>query len=221
MPGVGDQSFYVYALLQPAAQAGFDGPRPALVSPPHPQPVNNGGSYRFLDVMVRVDSPTVLPHVLSTVQRVDPRMQTRARFVDEIYVEQHADVLLATRVIGGFGIVAFITAMAGLYGVMAFLVTSRTREIGIRIALGATTRDIVGMVFASSGTLVVAGALLGIVGASWASRWIEAQLFGVSPTDPATYAMVALGAVLASAVATWRPARQAARVDPALTLRAE
>jgi ABC-type antimicrobial peptide transport system permease subunit len=148
-------------------------------------------------------------------------MQTKAQFVDDICAEQHADVLLATRVIGGFGIVAFITAMAGLYGVMSFLVASRTREIGIRMALGATARDIVRMVFTSSGVLVIAGALIGVAAAAWASKWIEAQLYGISPTDPATYVVVSLTAIATATVATWRPARQAARVDPAVTLRAE
>jgi ABC-type antimicrobial peptide transport system permease subunit len=209
------------------ALAEFDRSLPPLESPStatptaRPRRINTGASYRFLDIMVRIESPAVLPSVLSAVQRVDPRMQTKAQFVDEIYAEQHAGVLLATRVIGAFGIVAFITAMAGLYGVMSFLVASRTREIGIRMALGATAPDITRMVFASSGVLVIAGALLGVVSAAWASKWIEAQLYGVSPTDPVTYIVVSLSAVATATVATWRPARQAARVDPAVTLRAE
>lgn len=217
MPGADDSNFYVYALV-PTAPVAAPNRRP---SPPAARPVDSGGSFRFLDIMVRVESPAVLPLVHSAIQRIDPRMLTRSRFVDELYAEQHADILLATRVISGFGIVAFLTAMAGLYGVMSFLVASRTREIGIRMALGATARDVSRMVLASSGRLVVAGAILGLLTAVWASKWIEAQLFGVSPTDPWTYLGVATAVIATAGLATWRPAYQAARTNPAVTLRAE
>jgi ABC-type antimicrobial peptide transport system permease subunit len=116
---------------------------------------------------------------------------------------------------------AFVIAMAGLYAVIAFLVASRTREIGVRMALGADRTAIRRMVIGSAGRLALIGVTLGTVAAVAAARWIESQLFGVSMSDPSTYVLVC-GAVLTTAlIATWYPARQAARVDPTVTLRAE
>jgi len=141
--------------------------------------------------------------------------------VDDLYANQHSDVLLATRVIGAFGTLAFVVAIVGVYGVMAFLVAGRTREIGIRMALGADRRDVSRLVLRSALTMMVVGAVVGIAATLVASRWAESQFFGISSTEPFTYLLVA-GAIVATAVlATWRPARQAARVDPAITLRAE
>jgi hypothetical protein len=218
MPAVGDDRFVIYVLRPPAETAKAAAASPGAA---RARRVDTGGSFSIFRVMVRMESPAVLPAVLAAVQRVDPRLSATATLVDEEYAEQHADILLATRVIGAFGIVAFMTAMAGLYGVMSFLVASRTREIGIRMALGATAGDVARLVLRSSGTLVVAGAILGVVVAVWASKWIEAQLFGVSPTDPSTYGVVALAVVATAMLATWRPARQASRVHPAVTLRAD
>jgi ABC-type antimicrobial peptide transport system permease subunit len=132
-----------------------------------------------------------------------------------------ADVLLATRVTGAFGLIAFLVAVVGVYGVMAYLVAGRRREIGIRMALGADRRDIGRLVLASSARLVVIGAALGLGGALLLSRWAASQFYGVSATDPATYTLVGATMLATALVATWHPARQAARVDPAITLRAE
>jgi putative ABC transport system permease protein len=141
--------------------------------------------------------------------------------VDDTYAALNADVRLASRVVGSFSVVALLVAIAGLYGVVAFLVASRTREIGIRMALGADRRDISRMVLTSSARLVTIGLVGGVLAAFWAARSIESQLFGVSRFDPLTFAVV-IGLVATSALAaTWVPARQAARIDPAVTLRAD
>jgi FtsX-like permease family len=112
-------------------------------------------------------------------------------------------------------------AMAGVYGVMAFLVAGRRREIGIRMALGADAAQVGVMVLGSSLRLVVTGALAGLGLALAASRWTESRLFGVSATDPFVFSTVALVVVLSAIVATWPPARSAARVDPVRTLRTD
>lgn len=128
---------------------------------------------------------------------------------------------MATAIISSFAVVAFVIAVAGVFGVMTFLVTNRTREIGIRMALGAERTDVRRMVLGSSLRLVVAGVIVGAAAAALSGRWLESQLFGVTPTDPLTYAIV-IATVMATAVAaTWHPASRAARVDPAITLRAE
>jgi putative ABC transport system permease protein len=108
-----------------------------------------------------------------------------------------------------------------VFGVVTFLVQGRTRVIGIRMALGAGRQDVRGMVLGTSLQLVLAGVVLGIAAAIAASRLIASQLFGVSPTGPLTYAGVSLAVIATTALAAWHPAHRAARVEPAMTLRAE
>ena len=130
-----------------------------------------------------------------------------------------ADRLLATRIMTSFGILAFVVAAAGIYGVMAFLVANRAREIGIRMALGADSRRIRRLVLGSSMGLVLLGAAIGIGGAFVASRWIQSQLFGVTVTDPIAIVVATVGVAVTALLATWHPARQATRVDPKVLLR--
>jgi putative ABC transport system permease protein len=152
---------------------------------------------------------------------MDPRLAVTMSLVDENYARLNAPILLASRAIGIFSLVSFTIAMAGLYGVIAFVVASRTREIGIRMALGAAAADIRRMVLVMSGRMVLIGAAAGVAMAFVAARWVESQLFGVSPSDPTTYAVVVAAVGLTALLATWAPARQAAATDPAITLRAE
>jgi putative ABC transport system permease protein len=109
----------------------------------------------------------------------------------------------------------------GIYGVVAYAVARRTREIGVRMALGARAGDVLGMVLREGGTLAAAGVTLGIAGALAASRVLAGFLFGVTPSDPAVFIVVPLllGAVAIGACLV--PARRAARVDPTVALRAD
>jgi putative ABC transport system permease protein len=197
--------------------------------PPPPVPATEeelrsaatGGHYGYMSVIVRLESRARADATLQAARSVDPRFRVTLGFVDDEYAEAFSDTLLATRVIGGFGTVAFLVAIVGIYGLMAFLVASRQREIGIRMALGAGGRDISRLVLGSSLRLVLAGAVLGSIAALAAGRWIEARLFGVTPTDPATYGFVALVVIATAIAATWLPARRAARVDPVVSLRSD
>ena len=120
-----------------------------------------------------------------------------------------------------FGLLAVTLAAVGLYGVMAFTVAARTREIGIRMALGASHARVLGQVMGESAALMLIGIALGVPAALWASRAVGSFLYGLSATDPWTYAL--LSAVLAGIAlsAAWIPARRAARVDPMVALRYE
>ncbi len=199
------------------------------VQPPQPSPTSalparvgaSGGFYGRPSVSVRLDDRSRAPAVLAAAQSVDPRLRVELRFVDDVYSTQFADVLLATRVVIAFGALAFFVAIVGVYGVMAFLVAGRTREIGIRMALGAQRRDVTRLVLKSAARLVVIGAGLGLCVAALAAHWARAQLFGVSASDPLTYALVAAAVSTTAILATWQPARHAALVDPAVTLRME
>jgi ABC-type antimicrobial peptide transport system permease subunit len=159
--------------------------------------------------------------VLAAARAFDPQLHATLGMVDDLYAEQNADTHLASQIVGGFSILAFIVAIAGVYGLMTFLVSGRRREIGVRMALGADAGDITKLILGSSVRLVAAGAAAGAVTAVIASRWIESAMVGVTATDPATYACAITAVIVSALVATWHPARQAARVDPAVTLRAE
>jgi putative ABC transport system permease protein len=175
----------------------------------------------YLVLTVRVDSPDRLTDVLDAARSSAPKFQASVTLVDQEYAKWEADTLLQTQVITSFGILAFLMAIAGVYGVMAFLVASRTRELGVRMALGASHGDVVSLVLGSATRLALVGAGLGLTGAFVGTRYVESQLSGVSPTDPLTYVTVSIVVIAGATVATWWPARQAARVDPAITLRAE
>jgi ABC-type antimicrobial peptide transport system permease subunit len=145
----------------------------------------------------------------------------KAGLVDESYAGYEKDILLVSRTVSAFGVVAFVVAMTGIYGVMAFIVAGRRREIGIRMALGADRRAISRLVIGSSLRLTLIGVGVGLVAALAASRFIQSHLFGITSTDPSTYGLVGVLIAATAIVATWHPARQACRVDPAVTLRAE
>ena len=120
-----------------------------------------------------------------------------------------------------FSGIALVLATAGIYGVMAYYVTQRTREIGVRIALGAQWNDVLKLVLRSGMLLVITGLIVGLVGALALTRLMTTLLFEVSPTDPITFAAVAFCVILATLLACYIPARRATKVDPLVALRYE
>jgi putative ABC transport system permease protein len=132
-----------------------------------------------------------------------------------------ADRRFALLVFGVFGGVALLLSVTGLYSALARSVTERTREIGVRAALGASSREILSMVLRQGLRLALAGTMVGVAGAIGVTRWLESLLFGTTPTDPLTYAGAALLFMTVAAIASTLPAVRAATIDPAITLRAE
>lgn len=183
--------------------------------------MSTGGSWRFLNVTFRVDSPEQAAQALEAARSVDGRLRATLDSVDVLYADMFADVLLATRLTSAFAFLALLVGTIGVYGVATYVVASRRRELGIRLALGATPGKIVRFVLGGSGQLIALGIGLGIVGASIAMRWISTQFFGVSVASPGTYAAVGLAVATVALSATWLPAHRAGQVDPGITLKSE
>jgi len=126
-----------------------------------------------------------------------------------------------TLLTGLFAALALLLAAVGVYGVMAYTVSQRTREVGIRLAVGATPAQVIRLVL-GQGVRVTAGAtVIGLAGSLAAARLIRGQLFGVGPADPATFVVVPVVLAAVALLACWLPARRAARVDPVIALRTE
>jgi putative ABC transport system permease protein len=123
--------------------------------------------------------------------------------------------------LGIFAFIALALATVGIYGVMAFSVTQRTHEIGIRMALGAERRDVLGLVVREALRLTLVGILLGVAGAWALTRLLTSFLYAVRPTDPLTFSLVPAGLVAVAILASYVPARRAAKVDPMVALRYE
>jgi putative ABC transport system permease protein len=126
-----------------------------------------------------------------------------------------------TGLLGAFAVPALLLAALGIYGVVAYLVAQRGREIGIRMALGAQRRDVLALVLGEGMRLAGVGVLLGIVGAIATTRWLRSELYDTSSTDPLTFVVSAVVFAGIALVATLLPARRATTVDPARTLQSE
>jgi predicted permease len=174
-----------------------------------------------LTFVVRLTAPDRLRDVTAIVRSADPDSLVRTELMDHRYAEIYGDTRIAAGLGGSFAVMAFLVAMVGLYGVTAVLATTRTREMGIRIALGASRTQIRRLILLPAIRLLGVGILCGAAGALLTSRWIASQLYGVQSSDPATYLGVATIVAIAALAAMWRPARRAANVDPIVTLRAE
>jgi len=179
------------------------------------------GAMHF-EVRTAGDPLAIAPAVRRVAQSMDPNialydLRSQTEQIDQTLFQER----LFARLTGFFGILAPLLGCIGVYGIMAFATTGRTREIGIRMALGASRGEILGMVLRETFLLLAIGITTGILVALLASRLISTLLYGLKPTDPLTVAGAALLMLAAAAVAAYVPARRAAKVDPMVALRYE
>jgi predicted permease len=157
--------------------------------------------------------------IAEALRRADPAIAFTFGTFDRLVESTVTQERLIALVSAFFGGLALLLAAVGLYGVVAHAVRARQREIGLRIALGATPSSILGLVFERVGLLIAAGLGLGLIGSLWAVRFLEALLFHLEPRDPMTFAGAAALLVAVGVLAAWLPAHRAARLDPVTVLR--
>jgi putative ABC transport system permease protein len=175
-----------------------------------------------LVVHTQGDATLLIPALQSAIWSVDKQLPiVRVATMDKLLAESDAQRNFALVLFEAFAVAGLLLAAIGLFAVLSGSVTERTREIGVRAALGATPGNILALVFRQGMTLTVVGLMVGLAGALAAARVLTSLLFGVSGHDPITYIEVAFVLLAVAAIACWIPARRAARVAPAITLRAE
>ena len=181
--------------------------------------------YPQLTMVVRVagaDPLAAVPLVKQTVREVNASATVKAlRTMEDVVSESLARQRFSMTLIATFAVVSLVLAIVGLYGMLALIVGQRRREIGVRLALGATPRAVVGMLLSEGARVAAVGVAVGIAGAYALTRVLQSLLYGISSTDVPTFAGAALFVALVAVVATWLAARRAAHVDPRSALAAE
>jgi ABC-type antimicrobial peptide transport system permease subunit len=173
-------------------------------------------------VRTAVEPESVLPAVRQQVHQLDPGLVVaQPRTLEEVVGRSTSERRFTVGLFIAFAALALLLAAIGLYGVVSYGVSQRTAEIGVRIALGATSRDVRRLVMMQGLKPAVVGVVLGMVSAAWAAQLLRSLLFGVTPMDPMTFAAVPPGLLAVAAVACYLPAVRAIRLDPTTALRAE
>jgi predicted permease len=166
------------------------------------------------------DPSALLPEIRALMADLDPDLALfDAAVVEEALAGSLAQRRFTLVLLGAFAAVALALAAIGIYGVLSYLVSQRTREIGVRMAVGATPRQVLLLIVGGGLPLVAAGLALGLAASLGSGRLLAGLLYGVGATDPPTLAAVAAAVAVAALAACWRPARRAARIDPQAALR--
>jgi predicted permease len=209
----------VVGVVRDTKEFSVDNEPPISIYHPHGQfPIGT----MFVTIRTAVDPALMTPAVIREIQALDPELPA----FEFMTMEQRLSQSLARRrfstlLLGAFGLVALILAAIGIYGVIAYSVTQRTQEIGIRIALGARPAKIMEMMVRQSLSLTAVGVIAGLAAAFALTRVMASLLYGVSATDLTTFVVPPLVLGVIALLASYFPARRAARVDPTITLRSE
>src|SRR6266850_1644859 len=169
----------------------------------------------------QVEPSALVPAMREAVRSLDPQLPLNFRTLDQVFSSSLDQRRFSLVIIGVFGAVALLLAAMGIYGVTTYAVAERTQEIGIRMALGARMSDVLKLVLKNGMSLALIGAAVGVAGAFATTRVMSSLLFGVAPTDLATFTAVVVVLVVVAFVACYIPARHATKVDPLVALRYE
>ena len=196
---------------------GMDAPLRPVVFMPFAQELAMSG---VIVIRTDADAASLAPAVTRIIHRIAPAAPIEnVLTVKQIKAQSLAPRRLNAALVSSFGILAVLIAAVGIAGVLAFSVSARTNEIGIRMSLGADSGRVQRMILGEGSVLLVLGLVVGVVGAFFATRFIRGLLFGVAPNDPTTFIGVAVMMAAIGIVACWIPALRAARIDPAITMR--
>ncbi len=184
---------------------------------------DRSGFLRFVSFVARTATPaSVVEGIRTEIRRAAPDLPIQSTAtMDEAVAASVAQPRFRMVVLALFALSATLIATCGLYGLMAYAVTQRRREIGVRMALGADRREVLRLVLTRAFRIVVAGLVVGLAGAAAVTRVLQTFLFGVTPTDPIVFTIVTLLLLAVGLMAAWLPARRAAMINPRAALRAE
>jgi putative ABC transport system permease protein len=211
----------VKGVVADSAQSSLD----AVINPEAYFPLaQTAGMYRRINLVMRTasDPKGIVSAVKREIQSLDPNQPMyQVQTMEELISESVGARRFALRMLELFGALALLLAAVGIYGVLSYITTARTHEIGLRIALGARTGDVLRLVIGQGMKLALIGAGAGLLAAFALTRLMSNLLYGVSATDPVTFAGVALLLLAVALLACYLPARRAARTDPMIALRCE
>jgi predicted permease len=213
----------VIGVVADVRQQGLDRDVKPMIYSPFQQEPDSPFLLRFVSFVARTATPaSVVEGIRAEIRRAAPDLPIAATVtMDEAVAASVAAPRFRTLLLGLFATAATLIATCGLYGLMAFAVTQRRREIGVRMALGANRRDVLRLVLTRALRIVIAGLIVGLVGAVGVTRVLQTFLFGVTPTDPLVFTIVTLLLLAVGLMAAWLPARRATRINPLSALRAE
>jgi putative ABC transport system permease protein len=224
VPALSREPYTVVGVIADVKNRGVDRPTDTALYLPYTQVPAGTGLLRAPYIAVRTASApsAVVGAVRGVLRELDPSLPiAQVLTLDDVVAASEARPRFMTLVLTAFGAVSLLLAAVGIYGVIAYSVAQRTKEIGIRIALGAQPAAVLARVLRGGLALTIGGLLLGVGGALALARLLSAFLFGVTPTDPATYIGVSLLLGAIATLASYLAARRATQVDPLVALRAE
>jgi putative ABC transport system permease protein len=218
--GNGVDDFYeIVGVVGSVKYEGLDtNPRPTMYAP------FSTDLFGSMSMMVKTtgDPRDFAPTARQVMRELDPTIPAAAlERLDSVITESVAPRRFSMLLLAAFALVALFLATVGLYGVVAYAVSQRTQEIGLRMAIGAQRRDVLQMVLGGGMKLATTGIVLGLVAALWLARYVSTMLFGVTPFDPLSYSGTAAVLLAVCALACYLPARRATTVDPLVALRTE
>jgi ABC-type antimicrobial peptide transport system permease subunit len=197
---------------------------PQLYLPARQFPPTLGGLYTPKDLVIRTSMQTggILPQVREIIRKVDPEQPiSNVRLLSEVVERQTASRRAQLQVLGALSLIAVLLTGVGIHGLLAFLVAQRSREIGVRLALGAERGRVARMIVKEAGLWTLIGCIPGILLAYAAARGMQALLFGIGPSDPLTIGTGLVVVLIVSLAGSLLPALRAVRISPLLAMRTE